>query len=524
MISKVITAAVRGISAMRIQVETDISKGLPQVTVVGLGDTSVKESRDRIRAAVVNCGFQFPSARVTVNLSPAYLRKKGSHFDLAIAVGILASSGQVFDRKLSDIGFMGELSLSGDVKGCDGILPMIMELRKTGVGGAVIPFENAGEAALFDDMDIYPVKTLAEAAEVLNLERTPERGGMPEKGRIPYKGRKPEKAAGSGETAEKEFTECENPGDFGDVKGQEQAKRAIMIAVAGGHGILMTGSPATGKTMLSSRIPDIMMPMDREEILETTAIYSIAGLLKPGSKGVMRRPFRSPAAGISKAGLIGGGYPPVPGEITLAHRGVLFLDEVGEYDRDVLDSLRIPLEKKQVTLVRRGEKYVFPADCLLVAASNPCKCGYYGDGSGRCTCTEEEIRRYRGKLSGPIIDRIDMHIYLYPVNYEALGERDGVTTAQMREKIRRAWLIQKERYKGTDVRLNAGLTEKEAAKICRADDEGEELLRSAYERLKLNPRTVFKVRKIARTVADVEGEEFIKSVHVAEALQYRERA
>ena len=504
MISKVITASVRGISAMRISVETDISRGLPQVTVVGLGDAAVKESRDRIRAAIVNCGFQFPSARVTVNLSPACLRKRGSHFDLAIAMGILASSGQVFDRELSGTAFMGELSLSGDVKRCDGILPMIMELRRLGIRGVVIPEGNAGEAALFDDMDIYPVKTLSEAADVMNLNKKPAENS----GRI--------NAAGKG-------SELETPGDFGDVKGQEQAKRAIMIAVAGGHGILMTGSPATGKTMLSSRIPDIMMPMDKEEIIETTAIYSVAGLLKQDAGPVTRRPFRCPAAGITKAGLIGGGYPPVPGEITLAHRGVLFLDEAGEYDRDVLDALRIPLERKQVTLVRRGEKYVFPADCLLVAATNPCKCGYYGDGTDRCTCTAEEVRRYRGKFTGPVKDRIDMHIYLYPVDYDALSDTDTMTTDEMREKISKAWLIQKKRYEGTNVRLNGGLDETNAGAICEADSAGEELLKNAYDRLGLNPRTVFKVRKIARTIADIEGEEHISSPHMAEALQYRER-
>lgn len=503
MISKVITAAVHGLSGMKIQVETDISRGLPAMTVVGLGDAAIKESKDRIRSALVNCGFQFPSARVTVNLSPAYLRKRGSHFDLAIAMGILASSGQVFDRELSSIAFLGELSLSGEVKGCDGILPMIMELRRLGVKGAVIPLDNAGEAALFDDMDIYPVKNVAEAADVLNLEKSPANMEAFH--------------AGTKEDLRQDHV------DFADVKGQEQAKRAIMIAVAGGHGILMTGSPATGKTMLSSRIPDIMMPMDREEIIETTAIYSVAGLLGRGAKGIFRRPFRCPGSGISRAGLLGGGYPPVPGEITLAHRGVLFLDEVGEYAKDVIDSLRVPLERKEVSLVRRGEKYVFPADCLLVAATNPCKCGYYGDGTERCTCTAEEVRRYRSRLSGPILDRIDMHIYLYPVNYEALTGSNSMSTGEMRAMIERAWKIQRKRYEGTDIRLNGGLDEPTGESLCMADDKGEKLLKDAYRGLSLNPRTLFKVRKIARTIADIEGDEEISAAHVAEALQYRER-
>ncbi len=502
MISKVMTAALKGMAGVQIVAETDISRGLPAMTVVGLGDAAVKESKDRIRAAIVSSGFSYPSSRITVNLSPAHMRKRGSHFDMAIAIGILASSGQVFDRKLGDTAFIGELSLSGEVRGCDGILPMLMELKKGGIVSAVIPFDNAGEAALFGDMDVYPVRRLSEAVEVLNLKREPERGT---------------------EMVFPAETEMDATADFADVKGQEQAKRALAIAAAGGHGILMMGSPATGKTMMASRMGAIMMPMDREEIAEATAIYSVAGLLGENRRIITGRPFRCPGSGITKAGLIGGGYPPVPGEITLAHRGVLFLDEVGEFDRDVIDALRIPLEEKKVTLIRRGEKYVFPADCLLVAASNPCKCGYYGDGTDRCTCTPDEVRRYRSKLSGPILNRIDMHIYLSPVNYTDLGEGRAMSSSEMRAMVRRAWIAQRERYDGTDIRLNCGVGEGEAADFCAFDSKGDQLLRRAYDSLGLNPRTLFKVKKISRTIADMEGEEKIRSDHVAEALQYRER-
>lgn len=504
MISRVITAAVKGMSGVRILVETDIARGLPAMTVVGLGDAAVKESRERIRSAVTGSGYTFPGMRITVNLSPACIRKRGSHFDLAIAMGILSASGQVFDRKLAETAFIGELSLGGDVRGCSGILPMIAELRKSGIKGVVIPEENVWEAALFDDIDVYPVKSLSEAADVANLIREAE-------AREPVSH---EYLCGNfdGENA-----------DFGDVKGQEQAKRAITVAVAGGHGLLMTGSPATGKTMLASRIPGIMMPMDREELMETAAIYSAAGLLGKNRPFASGRPFRCPGTAISKAGLIGGGYPPVPGEITLAHRGVLFLDEVGEYGRDVIEALRIPLEKKEISLIRRGEKYVFPADCLLVAATNPCKCGYYGDGTDRCTCTEDEVRRYRGRLSGPVLDRIDMHIYLNPVNYGDLGDKNAVTSDMMREKVEQAWIAQKRRYYGTGIRLNGSLDEAGACEFCSAGEDGEELLKNAYERLKLNPRTLFKVRKIARTIADIDGAENVEAYHVAEALQYRER-
>ena len=503
MLSKIISASVQGVEAEPVIVETDLLRGLPAFHLVGQADSSVKEARERIRSALVNSGMDYPHSRITVNMSPAYIRKKGSHFDLPIAMGILVSSGQVFDDKMDDCGFFGELSLDGSLNKTDGILPMVLAMRKAGVRNVIVPKANREEASLVHGIRIYPAENLEEIIENFNLQvRIHEISG-------------PECLSGTGKRG--------NAMDFADVKGQETAKRAITVAVAGGHGILMTGSPSSGKTMLSERIPTIMPDMTYDEIVETTVIYSVAGLLDENEPYICERPFRRPHHKITPAALLGGGYPPSPGEISLADKGVLFLDELGEFDRNLIDALRLPLEKKSITLNRRGLCCVFPADFLLVAATNPCKCGYYGDPDRTCRCSAADIARYRSRLSGPILDRIDLQIRLTPVNYQELTDsRPALSSAEMRKSIESARAIQRKRYHGYGITLNGQLDDHLCEIFCGLGKEEEKLAEEAYRRLELNPRTLLKVKKIARTLADLTGSEKIQANHLAEALQYRE--
>ncbi len=502
MLSKVITAVTKGTSGKKIIIETDIGNGLPGLTVVGLADIMVKEAKDRIRSAINHGGKVYPVKRITVNLSPANIRKRGSHFDLPMAIGILISSGQLKTERVSEYGIIGELSLDGSLNRCRGILSMVMELRKEGILKVIVPFENAEEARLVKGIKIYPAKNIKEVILHLTGEKFIAENGW--------------------ENKVKQENSIKIP-DFLDVRGQNMAKRAVMIAVAGGHGILMIGSPSTGKTMIAERIPGIMPEMTYDEIVEITQIYSVSGLLDEDMPCIATRPFRQPHHRITRAGLLGGGTEPFPGEISLAHKGVLFLDEVGEFDRHVIDSLRIPLEKKSISIVRHGESYAFPADFLLVAAANPCKCGFYGDPSGKCHCTDGEIRQYRAKLSGPILERIDLHISLQPIDYNTLmNDKEEESTENIKKKIENARAIQKDRYEGTDIEVNGKLDAHNLPLFCRVDREGENLLKEAYVRLNLSPRTVGKVKKVARTIADLKGVEKIEAEHIAEALQYRE--
>lgn len=503
MLSKVASAAVHGIEAVPITVETNIVKGIPAFNVVGLVDTTVKEARERIRSALCSSGIEYPRGHIVVNMAPADIRKKGSHFDLAMAVGIMVSSNQLFDRGIENYCFIGELSLDGAVNKCDGILPMVTAMKRTGIKNAVVPRANRDEAALTQGMNILAVETLEEIIDHFNLNNK-----IKACSNIKYPVKKRERV----------FYR-----DFADVKGQEYAKRAVTVAASGGHGILMVGSPSTGKTMISERIPTIIPDMDYDEIVETTAVYSVAGLLNEGIPYVTERPFRRPHHSITRAGLLGGGVSPRPGEITLAHNGVLFLDEVGEFDKNIIEMLRLPLEKKKISIIRQNTTYIFPADFMVVAATNPCKCGYYGDPEHQCKCSQKEIDNYISRLSGPILDRIDMHISLQPVEYNELNECETKSSEEMRAIIERARRMQEERYSGTEISLNHQLEEHLTEIFCVIDKEGREMLSKAYTKLKLNPRTLLKVKKLARTIADIDGTEGIKQIHIAEALQYREK-
>ena len=502
MLSKIHTAVIDGIEAVPVCIETDISKGMPTFHIVGQPDVSVREAKERIRSAIANSGMEHPKSRITINLSPAGIRKRGSHFDLAMAIGILASSGQIFTRDLEQFCLLGELSLDGSLQKCCGILPMVLSAKKAGLKSVVIPRANEKEAMLVQGIQIYAADHLEAVVDFFNLKRE-----------LPYRlGRLPD-------TTMEDVYDI----DYSDVKGQEQAKRALIVAVSGGHGILLMGSPSTGKTMLAERIPTIMPGMTPDEILETTVIYSIAGLLHTGMPCISRRPFRRPSSSITMAGMLGGGHDaPRPGEITLANNGVLFLDEAGEFQKSLIDGLRTPLEKKSISLTRKGVTYTYPAEFMLVAATNPCKCGYAGDPAHPCKCTPAEVKQYQSKLSGPILERIDMHLALQPVDYRNLEDETVLSSNAMRQQIESARAIQRRRYDGTGIFLNQQLNDQMAAHFCHLGKAERTLVAEAYGRLKLNPRTLMRIKRVARTIADLDNSERIQTHHLAEAMQYRE--
>lgn len=511
MLSKICSAFLRGVEGFPVWVETDISRGMPAFNIVGQADRTIQEARERIRPALANCGLEYPYSRITINMSPAGVRKRGSHFDLPIALGILASSGQIPAGRLEEYCFLGELSLDGSLARTDGILPMVKAMGKWGFRKIVLPEANRQEAMLAPDIEVYPAAHLSQVAAHFRGSSSLTRAGADGVCGILAAGGKEGK---SPEAADRGL-------DFADVKGQESAKRAIMIAAAGGHGLLMTGSPSTGKTMLAERIVTVMPEMTFDEIVDTTVVYSVAGLLSEESPVITRRPFRRPHHKITPAGLLGGGAAPRPGEITLASKGVLFLDEIGEFDSGLIDALRTPLEQKAVSLTRRGITCSFPADFMLVAASNPCRCGYFGDPHHECSCTDREVARYQKKLSGPIMDRIDMHIYLQPVVFEDLEEGEVMSSAQMAAQIRQARAIQAQRYENLGIRLNQQMSERMAEDFCPLDGEKGALAAQAYERLRMNPRTLMKARKVARTIADLAGSQTVEPAHLAEAFAYR---
>ena len=531
MFSKIRSAVLSGLDAKEVAVETDISSGLPAFSVVGQAGTSIREAKERIRSAVTNSGMKYPQGRITVNIAPADMRKHGSHLDLAMALGLLAASGALFELDIENYCILGELALDGAVRHVKGVLPIVMAMERQGITKVMLPACDIGEASLVRGVELYPVNALAQAEEHFNRKKviTPIKDILPSI-----------------------ITESMSYGsyDYSEVKGQEYAKRAMAIAAAGGHGILMTGSPATGKTMLAERITTILPEMTYDEMLDTTVIYSAAGKLDADIPVITKRPFRRPHHKITVSGLIGGKYPLRPGEISYAHNGVLFLDEAGEFGAGVIDSLRVPLEEKKITLTRGGETVVYPADFLLVAATNPCRCGNYGDPVRACTCTAGDIAKYRARISGPVLDRIDIHLRLIPVKYgeltggrlEAYGSGEGNPTAEknhgsgmdsnravctdsaeLRELVVKAREIQRKRFMGSPTICNAGMTDKEVEKYACVGAEAGELLGSAYESMGLDPRQLQKTKKIARTIADMEGEAEISTGHIAEALSYRER-
>lgn len=502
--TRVLSAAVLGIEAYLVQVEADVASGLPNFTTVGLPQSAVKEGEKRVVAAVQNSGYQVPPRRITINLAPADVRKEGSAFDLPIAVGILAGSGQLSSRCLGEYALVGELGLDGELRPVRGALSIALAVRDAGLRGLLLPRANVGEAAVVEAIDVRGADDLRQVAAFLKGEGELERAAF-DPAQLSPRGGSPDEL------------------DFADVRGQEQAKRALEVAAAGNHNVLMIGPPGSGKTMLARRLPGIMPPLTIEEALETTRVHSVAGVLPPGSPLVASRPFRAPHHTVSDAGLIGGGSSPRPGEISLAHHGVLFMDELPEFRRNVLEALRQPLEDSQVTVSRSAMSVTYPARAMLAAAMNPCPCGYHGDPRRACTCPPPLVERYLARISGPLLDRIDIHVEVPAVEYRELsGRRPGEGSEAIRERVARAREIQRERLAGRiGCFANAHMRPRDIRELCRLGSGADALLRSAITRLGLSARAYHRVLKIARTLADLEAKQDIGTAHVAEAIQYR---
>ena len=487
-----------GISGYEVSVECFLSGGLPGFDVVGLPDVAVKESRERVRAAVKNCGAKFPVSRITVNLAPARLRKEGTVYDLPILLGIMAAAEEI--RPLpEDAAFLGELSLSGALRPVTGVLPMALTAARLGIKALFVPAANAAEATLAEGVTVYGVETVGQ----LMAHLTGQQVMQPAPRWMPVRQDRPMP-------------------DFADVMGQENVKRGLEIAAAGGHNVLLVGSPGAGKSMLARRIPSILPDMTRAESLQTTEIYSVAGMTDPAHPLVDVRPFRSPHHTASTVSLAGGGGVPRPGEISLAHNGVLFLDELPEFDKSTLEALRQPLEDGFVTITRAAGTLTLPSRFMLVCAMNPCRCGWYGHPSGRCTCSESQVEQYMRRISGPLLDRIDMHIEVPSVEYEAMRRRETPESSEaVRQRVNAAREIQKRRFAGTDVSCNAYMTPSMVGRYCALDEAGDRLMQGAFDRLGLTGRSHDRILRMARTIADLEGAEDISAAHLAEAIQFR---
>lgn len=501
MLAKVYSCATVGLEGVLVEVEVDSGPGgQPGVVIVGLPDAAVQESRERVRAAIRNSGARFPLGKVTVNLAPADIRKEGPAYDLPIALGVLLASNNVF-AEIDDAVFIGELSLDGSLRHTNGILPMVALAASLGKKRAFVPWDDADEAALVTGIDVYPIDTLAGLVRHLHDEAP-----------IPVYRGKPMS----------DDRDVSHLLDFANVRGQEQVKRGLEVAAAGGHNVLLSGPPGTGKTLLARSLPSILPPLSRDDAIEVTKIYSVAGMLPTGEPLVRDRPFRAPHHTISYAGLVGGGRVPRPGEISLAHRGVLFLDELPEFGQSVLEVLRQPLEDHHVTISRATGAVTYPANFVLVGAMNPCPCGFNGDPSRECVCSDATITRYQKKISGPLLDRIDIHMDVPRVEYEKLSDtRSGEPSSVIRERVEAALQRQSNRFDGSPMRTNADMGAKEVQHFCTLDGAGDTLMRAAMRQLQLSARSYHRILKLSRTIADLAGEQDIQSHHLAEALQYR---
>lgn len=499
MYSKINTLGLFGLNAFRVDVETDISMGQPAFDVVGLPDLVVRESRERIKSAMRSAGIKFPNAKVMVNLAPADTKKSGSVHDLAIFMGIMKAM-EIISADTEDSCFIGEVSLNGCVRPVNGVLPMTLVAKKNGLKNIFVPFDNSFEASVVDGIHVYGVKSIMDVI----LHFTSENKLTQAPKYIP----KPA-----------QFDDVLN---FSDIKGQHSAKRALEIAAAGGHNALLIGSPGSGKSMLSKRLPGILPMMTFDESIETTNIHSISGLLEKDTPLITVRPFRSPHHTISSAGLAGGGTVPHPGEISLAHNGLLFLDELAEFDRRTLEILRQPLEDQKVTISRSSGTVTYPSSIMLIAAMNPCPCGFFGHPKKKCICTQKQVAQYLSKISGPLLDRLDLHIEVAPVEFENLSSKTKEeSSAQIRERVQKAREIQLERFKGTGITCNARITSSALQKFCQLDSEASAFLGNVFEKMGLSARAYDRILKVARTIADLDGEKTISKKHISQAVQYR---
>ena len=509
MIANVTTGSVTGIDGYKISVEVDISSILPGMAIVGLPDAAVSEARERIRSAIKNSGYVFPSKKIVINLAPADVKKEGSGFDLPMAVGVLIANGDIDLDSVTDTAFLGELSLDGSLRRISGVLPVVLALHKQGIKRIIIPTENAAEAALIDGLEVYPAERLRDVVDFLDAKIIPEI-------KIKKYSFDVKKYLAKANQSQAMF-------DFKDVKGQEKAKRAMEIAAAGGHNVLMAGTPGSGKTLISKCFSGILPPLEFEEAIELTKIYSVSGLLDCNQALITERPFRSPHHSASSVGIIGGGSNPKPGEITLAHRGVLFLDEVVEFPRPVLEVLRQPLEDGVVTISRAQISVKYPADFILLAAMNPCPCGFYGDTLKQCTCSEIQAKKYWSRLSGPLLDRIDIQIEVPRLKQEELlgHAPQGESSFEIRQRVVKARMIQVKRYFGDNIVSNAQMTPALTQKYCKLAADSESLLKMAITKFNLSARAYDRILKVSRTIADLASSENIEANHIAEAIQYR---